>query len=539
MSSLFGSNKHDRRDEDDEQRPAAHANGRRSEDDEASSQRPPPDELTRLLPNRLDSDRPFLTPDDPAVSPYNLWTVRVVRYATVLFTVASFVWWILQLVAIFVTPPGMHTRASGFFSFSYASLALFTILFTLVFFSAPSSAVRVLSIFMAVMLFVDMIIMLAVERNRHEEGWVGITSVVWALLMSLWTMLADRTVKWGKAEEEERLTGRVETRRTVLEWTAVTMSTISYVVLSVVIVLVTLTLTLRSLDQSVAPPGRRYWVDGDQYQIHVFCNGNATDSTGTRLPTVLFEGGEMPVEYGLWQFADAAVKNGSISRYCFVDRPGFAWSDTAPSPLSAGMTIDATSEALARADETGPWIVAAAGIGSIYGRIFSSRHGRDIHGLLLIDPLHEDLLGRVASAGRGFLLWTRGILSPLGLERLPGAIFRGRTGEDRLWGRSSWQSGKTIFARLQEGLVADSLTRRDVTSARAIQDQDTPLTVITSGLVMKRDSQWEKKQRDLTHLTRNLLHWDIVDEKTPHEVWTTYEGRQRIEKRLAQMVRGR
>ncbi|KAH6685351.1 mitochondrial integral membrane protein [Plectosphaerella plurivora] len=532
--SLFGSkNKHD-----DEP-----ANGHhRPDDDEGSSQQHqapqrPPDELTRLLPNRLDSDRPFLTPDDPAVSPYNLWTVRVVRYATVLFTVATFVWWILQLVAIFVTPPGMHTRASGFFSFSYASLALFTTLFTLVFFSAPSRAVRVLSVYMGVMLLVNMIIMLAVSRNRHEEGWVGITSVIWALLMSLWAVLADRTVKWGKAEEEERLTGRVETRRTVLEWTAVTLSTISYVVLSVVISLLTLTLILRSLDQSVAPPGERYWVDGDQYQIHVFCSGNATDVTGKKQPTVLFEGGEMPVEYGLWQFADAAVANGSISRYCFVDRPGFAWSDTAPSPLSAGMAIDATSEALARADESGPWIVAAAGIGSIYARIFSSRHGRDIHGLLLIDPLHEDLLGRVASPGRGFLLWFRGIISPLGLERLPGAIFRGRTGEDRLWGRSSRQSGKTIFTRLQEGLVADTLTRRDVTSARAIQDQDTPLTVITSGLEMKRDSQWEKKQRDLTRLTRNLLHWDVV-EKTPHEVWTTYEGRQRIEKRLAQLVRG-
>ena len=68
-----------------------------------------------------------------------------------------------------------------------------------------------------------------------------------------------------------------------------------------------------------------------------------------------------------------AVKNGSISRYCFVDRPGFAWSDTAPSPLSAGMAIDAMSEALARADEQGPWVIAAAGIGSIYARIFSAR----------------------------------------------------------------------------------------------------------------------------------------------------------------------
>lgn len=355
--------------------------------------------------------------------------------------------------------------------------------------------------------------------------------------MSLWTVLADRTVQWGKAEEEERLTGRVETRRSLFEWSAVLVSTIAYVVLSIVAVLLFLNLILRSLDAGVAPPGTRYWVDSDQYQIHVYCNGNSTNEKGKKVPTVLFEGGEVPVEYGLWQFADAAVKNGSISRYCFVDRPGFAWSDTAPSPLSAGMAIDAMSEALVRAGEEGPWVVAAAGIGSIYARIFSARHGKDIRGLLLIDPTHEDLLGRVSAPGRGFLLWLRGVISPLGIDRLPGALFRGRNGLDRVWGRSSRQNGKNIFARLQESLVADSLTKRDVASARAIQELDTPLSVISSGVMVKKDSLWEKKQRDLTRLTRNLKHWDVVD-KVGHEVWLTRDGRDKIEKRLSQLVRG-
>lgn len=53
--------------------------------------------------------------------------------------------------------------------------------------------------------------------------------------------------------------------------------------------------------------------------------GTARTPRGKKLPTVLFEGGETPVEDGLWQFADDAVNNGSISRYCFVDRPGLAW----------------------------------------------------------------------------------------------------------------------------------------------------------------------------------------------------------------------
>lgn len=496
-----------------------------------------PDEHTRLLPNRLNSDVPLrLSPDDPAVSPYNLWTVRVVRYITIILTLATFLWWVAQLLAIFVTPPGFHTRGGGFFGFSYASLALATLLVSLAFFSAPSKSARILSIVMGVLLLAHMIIILAVQKTRHEEVWVGVASVIWALLMTIWALVANYTVQWGKTEEEERLTGRPETRRTLLEWTEVTLETIALFVMTLVLLLITCTLILRALDAGLPPLGERYWVDDDKYQIHVYCRGNRTDPTGQRVPTVLFEAGEDPVEWGLWQFADNAIQNGSISRYCFADRPGVAWSDAAPSPLSASMATDALSEALARAGEQGPWVLASAGVGSIYSRVFSARHGKEVKGILMIDPLHEDLLDRVGRPGRGFLLWVQGIISPMGIDRISAALFRGRNREDRVWGRSAYQNGKTIYAKLQESLVADSLTKRDVISSRAIQYKTTPLVVISSGLQIRRDSEWESKQRDLTLITHNLEDWDII-EKAPHQIWRTLDGREAIEKRLEKLTR--
>jgi hypothetical protein len=96
------------------------------------------------------------------------------------------------------------------------------------------------------------------------------------------------------------------------------------------------------------------------------------------------------------------------------------------------MSADALSKALARAGEEGPWILVSAGIGSITGRIFSSRHLRDVVGIMLIGPVHEDLLHRLASPGCGFMLWALGIISLLGIERLGGALFRGRTRGSRL-----------------------------------------------------------------------------------------------------------
>lgn len=323
MKRVFGGGR-----ADEDEGPSARRPERHDDDDDHAA----PNEATRLLPNRIDTEphAGYLSPDDPAVTPYNLWTVRFTRYLTVFFTFVTFIWWTLLLISLFITPPGLSTRGSGFYGFSYATVALTTLVVLLLFFSAPSKAARILAAIMAVFLLADMIMVLAVPKIRHEEAWTGIASVVWALLMSVWTLIADRTVKWGKAEEEERLTGRQEERRTLLEWVEVLLSTIFLALLAIIAFLMTCTLIQRALDARVTPPGVLYWVDGDKYQIHLYCHGNTTDAKGRTLPTVLFEGGEDPVEYGLWRFAENAVANDSFSRYCFADRPGLAWVSALP-----------------------------------------------------------------------------------------------------------------------------------------------------------------------------------------------------------------
>jgi pimeloyl-ACP methyl ester carboxylesterase len=430
----------------------------------------------------------------------------------------------------------MYSRGSGFFDFSYTSLTLANLLIILLFFSTPSKAAQVTCLITAVLLLIDMIMIVAVPGIQIEEGWVGIVSVVWALIISIWVILIDRVVTYGKHEEEERLTGRVEPRRTLVEWLSVLISEIVLVAISLIILLLTCTLILRARDFSLPAPGTRYLVDGDKYRIHLYCSGPIHSSTGAKYPTVLFEAGELPFEDTFQTLADNALANGTIARYCYADRPGLGWSDNAPSPFPAGMASIVLSEALARAGETGPWILASAGVGSIYSRIFSSQHGSSVRGLLLIDPLHEDLLYRLAAPHHGFVLWLRGIISPLGLQRIFGAVFRGRSREDRVYGRSAESGGKFIKAKLQESLVADSLTQNEVRSARAIQREETPLVVVSSGIQMRVDSRWGQKQADLTHLTRELVGWDVV-EKAPHEVWRTVEGREVLEKRLGELVR--
>lgn len=380
-----------------------------------------------------------------------------------------------------------------------------------------------------------MIMILSVYRIRVEEGWIGIISVIWTLLMSIWALYTDRIVSWGKHGEEERLTGRQETRRTLFEWLAVFSSTIVLIAITFVAFLLSCTLILRVRDSSLNAPGKMYFVDGEKYQIHLFCTPEISHDHNKTSPTVLFESGDKAFMAGMIQIAESAMQNKSISRYCYSDRPGIGWSDNSPSPFSAGMSTNALSEALALAGEEGPWVLVSAGVGSIYSRVFSSRHNGLISGILMIDPLHEDLLDSLSSPRRGFKLWARGVLSPLGLEQVLGAIFKGRSREDRVYGRSAHQGGKYIRARLQESLVAASTIKSEVQSANTIQTPDVPLVIISSGIEVKKSNEWKEKQRDLSRLTSKLVGWDIVND-APSEVWVTKKGRDAIEKRLKSLV---
>ena len=452
----------------------------------------------------------------------------------------TFLWWTLLFISIFVSPPGMHSRGSGYFDVSYALLTMGNLAVAIIFFAVPSRALEVLCAAVTVLLIVDVIVIAAVPQLRSEEGGVGIASVVWATLMALYAVLTNRVVAWGKHEEEERLTGRRERRRSLREWLAIFVYCVIMAVLIVVAVLLTATLVLRARDATLEAPGTKYFVDGGKYQVHVHCMGDAAGPNGTTLPTLLVESGERPFGGTLAPFVAGALGNGTVARACAWDRPGLAFSDNAPSPHSAGMSSDALSEALAQAGEEGPWIIMAAGIGGIHARIFASRHLGQVEGLMLVDALHEDLLWRVGEAGRGFLLWGWGVVSPLGLRRLAGALFKGRTREDRVYGQSVDQGGKFLKAALQENLVATSLTKTEVGQARNIQKQtqgrDVPLVVITSGVRSGSDKDWLDKQEDLTRLTDRLVGCDRV-KGAPHEVWETAEGRRVMEKRLAELVK--
>lgn len=498
----------------------------RSGDDQDGSPRRGTDSL------HTDERTRLISTDDDAVSitPYNLLIVRNFRRLTILFLLISVAWWVVNIISVFVTfSHKVHARGSGFTQLSFATISTFLLLFNLMFFATPSQAQRITALSISVFLLVDFVIIIAVGKLRTDEGWLGIASVLWATLMGAWTIMTDRVVEYGKEEEEERVLGHVQTRRTLTEWSKVLVNLIAFIVLLVVVFFTFMTLILRAHDGTLAPPGAKYWVNGKSYKVHVACIGNTTD-----LPTVLLEGGENTVEYGLLPWAEEAQSQYKLGQVCYWDRPGFGWSDNAPSPVSAGAIADALSEALIEAEVDGPFVLASHGIGGIYSRVFASRHPGEVKGLLLVDTLHEDLLGTVGNAKNSLFLFLRGFISPLGIDRVLLWIFGGRSREDRTYGRSAWRGGRWTKARFQES-VSTVLTRNEIIAARAILPKDVPVTVVAAGKEVKRSKTWADKQVDLSKITDDgkLIVVNHVDHS---DILSRPEGVEVLRKELSVLV---
>lgn len=500
-------------------------NGRSRESEEREQVRGEPDERTSLIPHNF---------PDHAVSPYNRFSVRSLRVLSIVLLLVAFIWWLALLVTTFVSPPGFYTRGGGWFAFAYSTFAVGILLVLLLFYSTPSKAERTILLGILGLLAVNTIIILASSSIRHKEAWAGVASVVWALLVTAWAVICDRVVESGKREEVRRI-GLPENRFTFAEWCSIFAGTILLTVFLIISIFFTISLSIRARDGTLKPPGKLYYVDDFGFHVHLHCVGNKTNSQGKKVTTVFVEGGEDPVESRMESWVKEAYSQNAIKRYCYWDRPGFAWSDNGPSPLSAGRVADALSAALVKADETGPWVLVSHGVGGIYSRVFASRHSTDVQGLLLVDSLPESLLHRVGSPGRAFLLWLRGVIYPIGLDRLVSTIFMGHYREDRIYGRDAYQNGGQIKAKLQESLVAKSFTMNEINAARLILPKKTPIVVVSSGKSVKKSKQWSDGQRDISRLSDKLVAWDVVN-GAGHNVWEDQRGRETLKKRLGQLA---
>ena len=129
------------------------------------------------------------------------------------------------------------------------------------------------------------------------------------------------------------------------------------------------------------PSGRLIDVGG--FRLHIFCTGQTSKN-----PTViLLHGlGDSSLDWGLVQPEVA-----HFARVCSYDRAGAGWSDSGPAPRGPLTAAKELHLLLVNAKEVGPYVLVAHSWGGLIARVYASQYPREVAGMVLVDPTHEDM----------------------------------------------------------------------------------------------------------------------------------------------------
>ena len=165
-------------------------------------------------------------------------------------------------------------------------------------------------------------------------------------------------------------------------------------------------------------PGRLVDVGG--HQLHIHCTGRGT-------PIVVLEAPASGLSAS-WARVQAALD--PTMRVCSYDRAGLGWSEQGDGPFDPGRLPLELQALLAGAGEKPPFVIAGAGLGASFARVFAARFPSTVEAVVLLDapgPGHTSRdrasLGRMPAA----MPW----LARVGLLRAMGGSRRSMAPEVR------------------------------------------------------------------------------------------------------------
>jgi hypothetical protein len=120
-------------------------------------------------------------------------------------------------------------------------------------------------------------------------------------------------------------------------------------------------------------PGASYDVGG--HRLHLNC-------TGTGSPTVVLENG-LGETSPLWSGITAQVAR--TTRVCAYDRAGQGWSGDAAHPQDGIAVAADLHTLLARAGETGPYVLVGHSSGGAHAMTYAARYPEQVAGMVLLD----------------------------------------------------------------------------------------------------------------------------------------------------------
>ncbi len=254
----------------------------------------------------------------------------------------------------------------------------------------------------------------------------------------------------------------------------------------------------RAHDQNAYPaPGTLYDVGG--HRLHLNCSGSGS-------PTVVLESG-LGETSAAWTRITAEVSR--TTRVCAYDRAGQGWSDDVDTPQD-GLAIAADLHTLlARADESGPYVLVGHSAGGPYIMTFAATYPDEVAGMVLLDSMSPYEFTELP----GFA--TEQSMMSRGLGVLPTLA---RLGVGRILPTSVWSSLPEPAASQVQAFAASargmrnmrdeqSMFRTVFEQAKALTSLDSkPLVVVTATESMQKNEEWVDLQDRLAALSTNNDH---------------------------------
>jgi pimeloyl-ACP methyl ester carboxylesterase len=245
-------------------------------------------------------------------------------------------------------------------------------------------------------------------------------------------------------------------------------------------------------------PGAAYDVGG--HRLHLDC-------TGTGSPTVVLENG-LGQTSPLWSAVTAKV--GRSTRVCAYDRAGQGWSDDAAHPQDGRAVAAELHTLLARAGESGPYVLAGHSSGGTMAMTYAARYPAQVAGMVLLDSSSPYQFTAIPAFAGEYAMMRRVLPVMPALARLGALHLIPPSASTALSPSAAAQV--QAFATSPRGArnMRDEQSQlRDVfTQAQALTTFDAkPLAVVTARENADGMKGWTAAQDQMAALSTNSTHW--------------------------------
>lgn len=131
--------------------------------------------------------------------------------------------------------------------------------------------------------------------------------------------------------------------------------------------------------QALPQVGMSYDIGGRS--LNLYCSGEGE-------PTVIFEGNTGEPGFRWVRIQREIAKS---TRACWYDRAGMGWSDQGPFPNHSDSIAHDLHDLLTAAKIAPPYILVGYSMGGFHVRVFRSYYPQEVAGMVLIDPMNEDM----------------------------------------------------------------------------------------------------------------------------------------------------